>query len=274
MVLRGRCFCRCKSAAYLSKLLASLCFALSGQAFAANLPQVCHMDNGQKADVVAITDFLELKLAQGKLVRLADIDFPGGREAARRHLSRTLVGKPITIHEVSEGRDRWRRGAAHVATDKAGSWLQNDLIERGLARVRPQFATKACLQPLLESETRARWQKRGLWRSDEFRRIAVEGTRNRGYVHNQYAVFIGRIVSVGETDRWRYFNFGRNWKTDFTVRINRRSKNVIGPIETDPDMVAGNVVEVRGIVRDYDGGQVDIVHPAQLQIVKRREQNW
>ncbi len=274
MVLRGFRFCCGKSAAYLSKLFLSFCFALSGQAFAAKLPQVCHMDNGQEADVVAITDFLDLKLRQGKLVRLADIDFPGDRKAARQHLSKTLLGKSITVHEVSDRPDRWRRVSAHVTANSAGPWLQSDLIERGLARVRPEFAKKTCLEPLFKSEWRARRQKRGLWRSDEFRRIAVEGTKTGGYVHNQYAVFIGRIVSVGETERWRYLNFGRNWKTDFTVRINRRSKNVIGPIETDADMVPGNVVEVRGIVRDYDGGQVDIRHPAQLQIVKRREKNW
>ncbi|MEP3277234.1 MAG: thermonuclease family protein [Stappiaceae bacterium] len=232
------------------------------------------MDNEQEAEIVAITDFLDLKLKQGTLVHLADIDFPGGRKAARQYLANNLLGKTVTLRGASDKTDRWRRKSAHVVVQASGDWLQSDLIELGLARVRPQMASKNCLDSLFQNEKRARRANKGIWQSDHFRRIAVEHAGSDRYVHNQYAVFVGKIVSVGETERWRYLNFGRNWKTDFTVRINRRSKNVIGTIEKEADMVPGNVVEVRGIVRNHDGGEVDVHHPAQLQILKRREATW
>lgn len=201
-----------------------------------------------------------LELADGQIVRLAGIRMiPDRNDDRARAALEALVGDQAVRLGTSEAPfDRYGRLVAQVENSES-VWLQGALLEQGLAQLqtRPNEVMRASEMARLERH--ARTARRGLWdEPDLLPRDADDVAGQAG----SFQVVQGRVVRVAPTDRFVYLNFGSDWRTDFTLRVHRKSFERFGMAE---DELQGRRIEVRGFVLDAGGPLIDISHPEQIE---------
>ncbi|WP_153771556.1 hypothetical protein [Labrenzia sp. CE80] len=157
--------------------------------------------------------------------------------------------------------------------DRKHRLLQEHLVARGLTALDPRLGSWACTQHLIEAEDRARKDKSGLWQTRKiFSSYYAEPLVQAA---GQHVIVEGRIVSLGKTERTRYLNFGRYWKTDFTATISASHEDAfrIALLRQGLDWkdLSGQAVRLRGVIEVQDGPLLRLVHPGQLTILDREE---
>ena len=209
----------------------------------------------------------EISLAGGQKIKLAGVHVPAGKLPELRNKILSPPAKYL-ISFAGKKPDRYDRRAAYLY--QAGrpqgvtTLLQIDFLRQGQALARPEDDREKCNNLLFEAESTARkhglglWARRTDWMSSASDADLVEKT-------NQFHIVEGRIVSVGETSRTIYLNFGRTWKTDFTVSVAKRdAKRFKGKIELFKSL-SGQFVRVRGWMQLKDGGLIKLVHAGQIE---------
>jgi len=221
----------------------------------------------ERVEIVSVDRYGDLVLADGRVIGLADLE-----PLRLEHLARVKTPQPAHLL-VSGAVDRWARTPAHVFLPAGGGWLQQTMLQSGMARVLPEFGPDACLKFLLAVEDHARKvtgrpsNPDGPPTPDEIYSVRdTAGLSNAGGMH---VLAEGRVVSLGIGRRYRYLNFGYRWKTDFTVTINVKDEAAFGAFGHDVAGLAGAAVRVRGIVQERDGPWIHLDHPAQLEILAR-----
>lgn len=206
-----------------------------------------------------------LELADGRTLRLAGIRVPDAvAPAARAEIERLVRGREFRIAPVEVAHDRYGRLVAQVERAD-GLWLQDELLERGLAQVqtRPGETARAGAMRAIEDEARA--ARAGLWRDAAFR------PRSPVTVHDHvggFQIVAGRVHRVATTDDYVYLNFDEEWWTDFTIRFGGSELDAWSARSpVDVEALAGRRVEVRGFVVEAGGPLIDVSHPEQLEVL-------
>ncbi|MCW8951924.1 MAG: thermonuclease family protein, partial [Rhodospirillales bacterium] len=75
----------------------------------------------------------------------------------------------------------------------------------------------------------------------------------------------GRVVDTANVKGTVYLNFGRNWRTDFTVAIHRRALRLFEKTGVDPLLLKGRTIRVRGWLRSRNGPMIEATHPEQIE---------
>lgn len=179
-------------------------------------------------------------------------------DAAKAFVEAFVAGRTLTLYTDANPRDRYGRHLAHVVRDD-GAWLQQALLEAGLARVYSLPDNRARIAQLLAFEDRARREKRGIWALPHYAVRQAETVRPGGF-----ALVEGKVVGQSRTDGPTYLNFGKTWKTDFTLRIQPGDRKRFG--SRFPDYL-GKTVRVRGWVFEKDGPMIDVTHPEQIEVL-------
>ena len=146
-------------------------------------------------------------------------------------LNSALLNKPVTIYTYHDEKSRHGLPLVHVITDK-NVWIQEDLVSKGLAWA--FVNTDSSLQmanALKVVEDGARLRKVGFWKNPIY---AIKTPENIKKFMNSYQIVEGKILSVNMRTRTgsTFLNFGKNWKTDFEVRI-KGNNNFLGLVN-DP----------------------------------------
>jgi endonuclease YncB( thermonuclease family) len=215
----------------------------------------------------------QLRLADGRVVRLAGIRVPGDTggevgirpwaERARAELRRLLDGRSIRVAAAAVRHDRYGRLVAQLERSD-GLWLQGALLERGLVQVQTRPGEVARAAPMLAIERAARDGRRGLWADGAF------GAREAGARDGDpgsFRIVRGRVVRVAPTERFVYLNFGADWRRDFTVRIAKGLARSLAESGLDVTTLAGRRVEIRGLVLEAGGPLIELSHAEQMQIL-------
>lgn len=130
-------------------------------------------------------------------------------------------------------------------------------VREGLAFIDPAVMPGACDAELWTIERAAERRGRGLWaRLPAFE--ATDGTlgERRGTV----AFVTGTVLSVGQTRRTIYLNFGDDRRTDFTVMVAREQEEALRPASLE-----GATVRVRGVLDEWNGGLIRVEHIGQIE---------
>ncbi|MGI9417529.1 MAG: thermonuclease family protein [Geminicoccaceae bacterium] len=218
--------------------------------------------------VEAIGDDGELKLDGGSTLCLSGIWVPEETESRGtserwRSVWRKLIrdGGYRHVADPNARRDRYGCSIADVENDD-GLSLAGTLVEAGWALVDPTTAPDdAAIDAMLALEDRARRARRGIWRDRSgWPRVADDladriGTRQ---------IVEGRVRRTSENDRYLYLNFGADWRTDFTTRLDRRMMETGGFEAADYD---GKKLRVRGVVVESRGPLIDIFHLKQIEFL-------
>jgi endonuclease YncB( thermonuclease family) len=236
----------------------------------------CVLENGETAKVAEVVDGDTLSLADGRQVRLAEIEAPkvysvrAGAEiapmakAARDALERLVRGGRIDLQFGEIRSDRYGRLLAQAFLD-GGTWLQEEMVRAGLARVRPFAGTPPCLDSLLAREREARDEARGLWQSTEF---AVISANDSSLIERigLYVIVEGRVVSVGRGNRLDFLNFGHIWRRDFTVMVEAPVSERLTEMGLSVEALAGRQVRVRGVIEESGGPAIRLNHPSEIEV--------
>jgi endonuclease YncB( thermonuclease family) len=232
------------------------------------------LEAGGNAVVQSVIDGDSLTLADGRTVRMVGIqapklpkgrpnfvEWPFAREA-QAALSELVQGRSVTLHFGGTRQDRYGRVLAQLAREDR-LWVQGELIRRGLARVYTFPDNRAAAAEMLALEREARAQRRGLW-ADPF--FAIRHPEEAGRFTGQFELVEGKIVDGARTGNAVFLNFGADWHTAFTLRLNSEALRLFRSDGVDPLALIGATVRVRGYIRrDRDRAIMDITHPEEIE---------
>lgn len=225
--------------------------------------------------VKSVVDGDTLILTDGREIRLVGIQAPKlplGRRGfkawplageAKQALEKLTLGKRLTLSFGGRRMDRHGRWLAHLHT-KSSLWVQGALLKEGMARVYSFADNRAVIAQMLALEREARAAKRGIWGKDFYQVLRAEkiDRRTRGF-----QIVEGRVLKVAPTRRRTYLNFGRDWKRDFTIVIEARSRRAFPERGAHLKKLEGKRVRVRGWLRWRNGPMLTATHPEQIEVL-------
>lgn len=235
--------------------------------------------------VVQIVDGDTVALAAGTEVRLVGIQAPKlplGREgfvawpladAARTTLEDLVAGAEVSLRYGGARMDRHGRALAHLYLTEAGEgpvWIQEAMLEAGMARVYSFPDNRTCIAPMLAAEARARDAGRGIWSDPYYAVREADAPRALVDREGQYELVEGRVLNADRAGSRVYLNFGTYWKEDFTVVIEEHGQEMFAQAGLDPLALEGQMVRVRGWIDIYDGPRVQVTHPEQIEVLESR----
>jgi len=231
-------------------------------------------------------------LADGREIRLVGIqapklplgrrnfrEWPLAREA-KAALERLVMGRRVTLSFGGRRRDRYGRWLAHLHLETGGGgsseaprrgfdnarWVQGAMLSEGLARVYSFADNRSAIAEMLARERAARAARRGIWGHAYYR---ILDHREAGRHINSFQLVEGRVLTAAPTRRRVFLNFGQNYRTDFTIVIERRNLKHFADRGRRLVELAGKRVRVRGWLKRRNGPMITVTHPEQIEILER-----
>ncbi len=229
----------------------------------------------ERGSVREIVDGDTLVLDGGTHVRLVGIQAPklplgraGFRSWPLAEESKALLdiltrGKSLRLSYGGRRIDRHGRLLAHLE-DGEGRWIQGEMLTAGLARVYSFADNRSRVAEMLALERKARARALGIW-SKSYYRVRV-ATETPNFI-DTFQIVEGRVVSTAVVRRRGYLNFGRDWRSDFTVTVAPRSRRLFTRSGLDITAYEGKRVRVRGWLKSFNGPMIEATHPEQIELL-------
>ena len=179
-------------------------------------------------------------------------------------LNALAKNQDVVARAVWPKEDRYDRVRAQVFA-KDGTWLQSELLRRGLARVDLAPDRGECFGELYAAEGEARAAHLGLWASPVY---AIRTPDTLKADVGTFQIVFGKVLSAEVKDGRAYLNFGPDWKTDFTVTISPDDMKTFRRMGVDPLGYRDRLVRVRGIVQWLNGPEIEIGNPKQIELLQ------
>jgi len=220
-------------------------------------------------EMMHVTGHGVLELVDGGELCLAGIAVPtkaqqAGNERAWLLGWHDIIDRGGFGYEPKPYTDADRYGCPKVFAQAAdGTHLQHALLAAGWATVDPLSMPDALpvIDAMLAVEARARDAGLGIWKEPDARPKPTDdlsawiGTRQ---------LVEGRVYRVGGNKRYVYLNFGADWRTDFTARLDRK---MIKRADIDEAIFDGKKLRLRGVLTESRGPLMTISHQKQIEIL-------
>lgn len=247
-----------------------------------SLPDFSSLKHTKSGRVDKVIDALTILLKDGTIVRLSAIDVPDKHlndalfaPVAMTYLQQQLPnGTEVKLYQsrmAKKGRvNRMGHSLAQIVTKPRPSeeqeplWLQAEMLKQGFARVQFIPEQEDLAEELYAAENIAIKDNIGLWNSDSVLRIKSPDDVGVG----DYEVVEGTVLKAASMRNNLFLNFGKDWKTDFTVMVSTSLRKKMAHRGLDPQSLSGQKVRVRGWVRDYNGPLIELDTPVHLQIIE------
>lgn len=258
-----------------------LAVAGAGLLAAACPARACDLQAPETGTVASVIDGETLKLTDGKTVRLIGAKAPmpplGWRgddpwpfaDEATEALGGLATGKQVELEFGGSRADRHGHLLAQVFVMTGGSrlWLQEALVAKGLARVYSFPDNRACVPELLAREAEARAKGLGVWGSSLYRVASALDLERLGRLTHSYQLVEGTVAAVGEGGGRIYLNFAKDWRSDFTISVDRKDAAAFAAAGIDLKALAGKRLRVRGFLGWRNGPMVEASHPEQIELL-------
>ena len=222
------------------------------------------------AQLAAALDATTLKLADGSVLKLAGIIAPRGGEPFAKEAEAglaALAGRGrLRLYPVETAEDRYGRMRAQAyVVPEAGApyWLQGAMLEGGFARVFTTADARLCAAALLAREGWARKAGRGLWALPGYAVLMADAIPAAAI--GSFAIVEGRVAKAELRADRGYIDFGRNWRSGFTVELDKPDLALFRRDGYDIDALRGQSVRVRGWLERISGPMMRLTHPEQLE---------
>ncbi|HWA90811.1 MAG TPA: thermonuclease family protein [Rhizomicrobium sp.] len=211
-----------------------------------------------------------LVLRDGRALHLEGIRFPHAgpdrapsfvAQQAFEAVSAMAKGKHLAVYAVPPKEDRYDRVRGQIFGD---DWLQVTLLRMGAVRVDIAPDRTECAAQLYAAESEARAAGRGLWAQPTY---GLRTPDSVGGDTGSFQIVQGQVLSADVKDGRAYLDFGTDWKTDFTVTVSPDDMANFRIQGVDPRDYAGKVVRVRGIVQQFNGPEIEIANPEQVEVL-------
>ena len=270
MERKRRCQAKLLTAALFSASFAAFC--LSSPAAAGRVP-ACLPNVAGIGRAAKIEDNGVLVLDGHRTVRLEGLLWPTERDgvpssvvtgstAALRIL---IAGHRLVLRAKEPRLDRYDRLRVQAVLDD-GRWLQQEVLRRGLARVSIAPDRPECARELYAAEAEARDARTGLWALSAYRVRTSNSLRWQDL--GTFQIVEGAVVNARVSSGRAYLNFGRNWRTDFTVTIAPEDMKRFRAANVDAYSYSGKRVRVRGWIDRLHGFEIEAGSPAQIEVLQ------
>lgn len=224
------------------------------------------------ARIVRVEQNGAMIVSDGRAMLLEGIRLPLGDadRAARRHADQaraTLLALtkdgPVTGRAVPPKQDRYDRVRVQGFTPV--QWLQQAMLEQGMARVAIAPDRSECAAQLYGFEAAARDARRGLWADSAYR---VRGDQDdwRADV-GTFQLIQGRVGRVSERDGRLILDFGADGRSGLRLVVTGADRRAFRR-DGDPVALEGRAVRVRGVVQQVDGRpQIALARRAQIEVL-------
>ncbi len=244
-------------------------------------PATCQLDPGTSHTVARVIDGETIVLDDGREVRLIGALAPRAGDTAAASgtwpaeksaiafLSQQIIGERVQLAFGDGPRtDRYGRLLAHVFMGSGANrqWVQGELLAAGWARAYTLSGATACADELLVHERVARLGAIGLWGFESYRTLAASRPSQVMKRRNHFERVSGQISTVARTASGVYLNFGRDWKTDFTIVVGKDTLKREPDFASRLETLANQSVTVRGWIERRNGPMIEVFHSSQLEV--------
>lgn len=234
-----------------------------------------------------IIDEKTILLTSGKIIRLVGINIPASPPNPDNDISLKALmflrenilpkGTEVMIYQTrmaKKGRvNRMGQDLGHVLTkntkDSPSKWVQGELISNGLARVYTSSSNPELATEMLKLEDIARKGNKGIWlqEGEEDNALQVLTPQNAQNGIGKFSIVEGKIEKVASVKNNLCLNFGKNWKTDFTITVSSDIRKKLAHKGVDLMGLSGKQIRVRGYMKDYNGPLIELEDPTHLEIL-------
>ncbi|MEQ9815116.1 MAG: thermonuclease family protein [Azospirillaceae bacterium] len=226
------------------------------------------------ARVVEIVDGDTVRLDDGSEVRLIGLQAPKlalGRpgfvdwplaEEARTLLADLVDGRLVTVAHGGLSVDRYERRLGHLERDD-GLWVQGAMLAAGMARVYTFPDNRAAIAEMLALERQARAAGLGIW-AEPFYAILDQAEVERRHT-DTYQIVRGTVLAVERAGGRVYLNFGRDFRTDFTLSADSDHLASFEAAGLDLFALEGVEIQARGWIDWRNGPMIDLTHPELIE---------
>jgi hypothetical protein len=141
------------------------------------------------------------------------------------------------------------------------------MVAKGLARVYSFPDNRACVGELLARESEARAKRLGVWHSSAYRIVQALDLERLGRLIHSYQLVEGKVAAVGEGGGRIYLNFAEDWRSDFTVSVERKDAPAFATAGMDLKALAGKRLRMRGFLAWRNGPMIEASHPEQIELL-------
>lgn len=243
-------------------------------AFAAAPPCAGDVEIGD-AHIMRVEHNGVLVMTDGRALHLEGIRLPNAvqdrapqpiADQAFAELNALAKGRELDAYAVYPKEDRYDRVRSQIFIHGTDTWLQIELLKKGLARVDIAPDRGECYRELYAAEADARRAGLGLWSDPAYvSRLASNLTPTDV---GTFQIVIGKVLSTAANDGRVYLNFGQDWRRDFTVTISADDLKTFRRMGVDPLNYEGKLVRVRGIVQQVNGPEIAVGNPKQIELLQ------
>lgn len=235
------------------------------------------LPDGGSGKVIAVIDGDTVRLEGIKadvcLVGIQAPKLPLGRkgfetwplaEDAKRALKDIVKGHTITLRLGTTARDRNGRILAHLVRED-GVWAQEEMLRRGMARVYTFPDNRQLAADLFAAERAARARHAGIWANATY---ALRSPDPEALAQDAgtFQIVEGKVTDAAKVQGRIFLNFSADYRKDFTATIVPEAVGPFTKAGVDPLALKGKTVRVRGYLRNYNGPNMDISHPEQIEV--------
>lgn len=234
------------------------------------------LEPGGEGLVVAVIDGDTVVLEDGREVRLVGTQAPKlplGRpdfptwplaDEAKRALEELVLGQEVVLGYGGQPMDRHGRVLAHLFRADDGTWVQGAMLADGMARVYTFPDNRSMIAAMLAQERAARDATLGIWDLDYY---AIRDPEALDDAEDSFQLVQGVVRDVAAVRTRTYLNFGADYRTDFTIVIDRDDLPLFEAAGFDLEALEGQEVRVRGWIDIYNGPMIAVTHPEQIEVL-------
>lgn len=205
-----------------------------------------------------------LNLKSGQRLTLHGIthpESPAWKQKAQLWLAAKSLGQ--TVRVIGSKPTHNRHGTLMGAVYVGDQWLQGGMLTQGLAFVVPDPSQLQFMDAMLALEHEARLKRLGIWGTKDTP-IITPTTAHRAV--GQYRILSARVISATRVRARVYLNFGPNYRTDMTVRLDGRLRSKLDRSGDPPETWSGRWVTARGVVIQENGPMIVPQSPYEVRL--------
>ncbi|MCM8786593.1 MAG: thermonuclease family protein [Candidatus Omnitrophica bacterium] len=248
-------------------------------ASACSVTKKCQFKDYSYIKVIKVIDGDTVLLSNKKILRYIGIDTPEITRKtekgfiyqpqpfaieAKEYNKKLVEGKYIRVEFDIEKIDKYGRLLGYCFVDDI--FVNAKLLEDGFAAVYTKPPNLKYKDLFLKLQKDAREKRKGLWGAYE----TIEHTQAYKYI-GQIRTVQGKVLSTYKSKKCLFLNFGNDYKTDFTITIFNDALENFYRQNIDPaNFYLGKVVQVTGRLRHYNGPEIIIYTPADIEIIDEK----
>ena len=189
-------------------------------------------------------------------------------QTAKKLLEELILNRYVNIYQVRNQNRGQYNALGHMegyVVREDGLFIQAEMVAQGIAFAYPTQSHFDMAEKLYQSEMTARENNLGLWAEKEWAILDENQAKNAQM--DKFKIVEGVIERVISRNNIIYMNFDRDWRDDFTISADSQLRREFSKHNINLMQLDGQLVRVRGWMREYNGPYIEIFHPSQLELI-------